>query len=436
MKAIFFYFLLITLFVFTMHIGNQSNSKEKFHHLPIYELNIRQFSEKGDFLSIIPEIPRLKKMGIGIIWLMPIHPIGEKERKGKLGSYYSIKDYFTVNPEFGTEEDFKKLVKSIHEAGLYVIIDWVVNHTSWDNLLIKKNPDFYTKDKDGNMVPPVEDWTDVADLNYENQETREYMKEALIYWIKKFNIDGYRCDVAEMVPSDFWADAIREIRKIKPIFMLAEGAKKNLLENGFDMIYSWKLYHFLNDVQKGNKKLLKIDSIYKSDLKEYGGTQQIMRFITNHDENSWNGTITERLGPYERLYTTLYLTFPGRPLVYSGQEAGMNKRLDFFDRDPIEWKEDSAGMIIEKVLNTYQQEPALNSGDYQIIKQKSKEQYCCVRIHKNKKAIILLNFSNTDKEFIIKKQMSGTFKELFSGKTNENINKITLKAQSYEIWLN
>src|SRR6056297_2987474 len=188
----------------------------------IYEVNIRQYTEEGTFEAFEEHLPRLKELGVDILWLMPIHPIGEKNRKGKLGSYYSVKDYKGVNSNFGTKEDFRNLVKEIHKQDMKIILDWIANHTSWDNPMINEHPEWYTKDSSGNFQAPVDDWTDVADLNYKNQELSDYMTEAMKYWVDDFNIDGYRCDVAGMVPTSFWNNTRKELNNIKDVFMLAE----------------------------------------------------------------------------------------------------------------------------------------------------------------------------------------------------------------------
>ncbi|MCK4715451.1 MAG: alpha-amylase, partial [Candidatus Marinimicrobia bacterium] len=211
----------------------------------IYEVNIRQFSLEGTFAEFEKYLPELQKMGVKIIWLMPIHPIGELNRKGTLGSYYSVKDYKEVNPEFGTKEDFRRLVKRTHELGMYIIIDWVANHSAWDNVWTSTNPDFYSTDSDGNYIIPVADWTDVIDLNYDNPELRKAMIDALVYWIKAFDIDGYRCDVAALVPTDFWETVRDTLDKIKPVFMLAEAHEPELQVKAFDMTYAWQYKYIM-----------------------------------------------------------------------------------------------------------------------------------------------------------------------------------------------
>ncbi len=296
-------------------------------NLSIYEVNIRQFTPEGTFNAFIPHLPRLKELGADILWIMPINPIGELNRKGSLGSYYSISDYLTLNPEFGIDEDFKNLIKTAHENDLYVIIDWVANHSAWDNPLVNEHPEWYQKDTTGKMISPY-DWTDVVAFDYSNRQMNDYMLNAMKFWVTEYDIDGYRCDVAGMVPDTFWLRVRTELDKIKPVFMLAEDEAPRH-HAAFDMTYGWEFHHVMNDIYKGEKNandiekyLHKNDSLYPSDAYR-------MYFITNHDENSWNGTEFERLGEGVKAFFVLTATVPGMPLIYSGQEAAMDKRLEF-----------------------------------------------------------------------------------------------------------
>jgi len=304
----------------------------------IYEVNIRQFTPEGTFNAFAEHLPRLQEMGVDILWLMPIHPIGEKNRKGSLGSYYSVKDYKDVNPEFGTMDDFRALVNKAHELGMYVILDWVPNHSSWDNPLIEEHPDWYTKDSLGNFVSPF-DWSDVADLNYDSRGLRDYMTGALKFWIEEADVDGFRCDVAGMVPVDYWNEARPELDKLKPVFMLAEAEVPEHHDSAFSMSYGWEMHHIINQIAKGkmnakhlHKYFLKNDSVFPQNSFR-------MYFTSNHDENSWNGTEYERMGDGAETFAALTYIVPGMPLIYSGQEAALNKRLRFFDKDTIEWND-------------------------------------------------------------------------------------------------
>jgi len=260
----------------------------------IYEVNIRHYTPEGTFKAFEAHIPRLKELGVDILWIMPIHPVGLKNRKlteKSLGSPYSVQDYLKVNPDYGTMDDFKSLVKLAHDNGMKVIIDWVANHTSWDNVWVTSNPEFYTRNEKGEMtVPAGTDWEDTADLNYDNDSLRSAMTEALRFWIKEADIDGYRCDVAGMVPVDFWDNVRAELDKIKPVFMLAEAEEAPLHKNAFDMAYGWNFHHVMNAVAQGKKDVSEIDNYFASIDTVFTKETYLMNFITNHDENAWNGT--------------------------------------------------------------------------------------------------------------------------------------------------
>ena len=270
-KIFSFLIALNIIFLSSCTQKNETITYEKVKHpewsknLSIYEVNIRQYTPEGTFNAFSEHLPRLKELGTDIIWLMPIHPIGEKNRKGTLGSYYAVKDYFGINTEFGTEEDFHNLISKIHELDMYVIIDWVANHSAWDNDLINLHPEWYSKNENGEIISPVDDWTDVADFNYDVPEMREYMIKALKYWVQDFDIDGYRCDVAGMVPTSFWNDARLEHDKIKPVFMLAEAEEPELHEYAFDMTYAWSMHFLWNDIAQGKKTVADLDEMLKNE---------------------------------------------------------------------------------------------------------------------------------------------------------------------------
>ena len=296
----------------------------------IYEVNIRQYSKEGTFKRISDDINRLSYMGVTILWLMPIHPIGEKNRKGTLGSYYSVQNYKKVNPNYGSPSDLKNLIDVAHENNIKVIIDWVANHTAWDHEWTKTNPQWYTKDNNGDFVVPVEDWSDVIDLDYSNEKMREAMINAMAFWVSVFKVDGFRCDVAGMVPGDFWKKARVELKKINPdIILLAEAEGSEIHKAGFDISYGWEFFHLITDVAQKKSSLDDIRKYMKKewDKKEY--TNHIY-FSSNHDENSWKGDDISLYGDNFLPFTTLAYTMDGIPMMYSGQEAGLNKQLCFF----------------------------------------------------------------------------------------------------------
>lgn len=328
----------------------------------IYEVNIRQFTPEGTFKAFQEHLPRLKALGADILWLMPVQPIGELNRKGSLGSYYSIRDYKGINPEFGTPDDFRTLVKAIHDQGMFVILDWVANHTSFDHSFVTDHPEFYTRDEKGNIVPPVADWTDVADLDYNNPLLRELMIDAMLYHIKEFDLDGFRCDVAGMVPSDFWENVRTELQSVKPVFMLAESEEPALLEISFDADYGWEVHHLFNKIAAREVELDALREYYHNPKLSYPPKAIKMNFTSNHDENSWNGTEFERLDEGYEAFAALSYFLPGMPLIYSGQEAGMEKRLRFFDKDTIDWKEHKMTAVYQQLAEIKKANPALWNG--------------------------------------------------------------------------
>lgn len=400
MKTLKLIFIITILFIFNLS-GQVSNSvvhPEWSYDKVIYEVNLRQFTSKGTFKEFRKHIPRLKELGVGILWFMPLQPIGELNRKGTLGSYYSIKDYEDINPEFGTKEEFKKLVYEIHQSGMYVIIDWVPNHTSWDNKWVKTHPEFYSKDSLGNFVPPVPDWSDVIDLDYSNHLLWEYMYNAMEYWIKEFHIDGFRVDVAGMVPNEFWNFVAPKLRSHN-IFLLAEWEDPKLHNIAFDMTYSWDVYHIMNDIAAGKQDASALVKQIEKEIQIYPEDAYRMRFVTNHDENSWNGTEFERLGATISSMVVLTATIHGMQLIYSGQEVGFNRRLSFFDKDSIDWKDEfKISDFYKKLIELKKNNPALWNGKkggefISIDNSISDKIFSFVRVKGDNKVLVITNLS-------------------------------------------
>lgn len=382
----------------------------------IYEVNLRQFSSAGTFKGLQEKLPQLKELGVGIIWLMPIHPIGEKNRKGTLGSPYAVKDYLAINPDLGSEEDFRELVKTVHEQGMFVILDWVANHSAWDNALTETHPQFYLKDSLGNFVPPNKDWHDVIDFDYNNPEMRTYMIDVMKHWVYEFDIDGYRCDVAYMVPLDFWDAARRELELIKPVFMLAEAEEVYMHNRAFDMTYSWQIFHALNDIAQGKESVTKIDKILNEEKRIYPPSAFRMRFTSNHDENANVGSAVERLGDAVKTAAVLTATLPGKPMIYNGQEVGLDKRLPFFEKDSIDWRESTFRNFYSRLLNLYQENPALYMGEMvKISPADERAVYAFARIKEQYKVVVILNFSAEQKKIELESDvLPGSYVELFS----------------------
>ena len=316
----------------------------------IYEVNTRQFSDDASFNSVTQNLDRLKDLGVDILWMMPIHPISQVNRKGELGSYYAVADYKAVNPEFGTLDDFKNLVEQAHARDMKVILDWVPNHTGCDNPWVAEHPDYYARNENGEMFGPF-DWTDVYKLDYSNPATREAMIDAMSFWLTDVGVDGFRCDVAMQVPTDFWNEARPRLQALKPdLFMLAEASNPDLEEHAFDMAYNWPMKDLFNAIAftsgrytykpaEGEPHSFKaakatdIPTLVQQQQADFPYGAYLMNMITNHDLNSWEGTEFERFGDFVPAFAVLSYTLPGMPLIYTGQEVGMNRAFEFFVKD-------------------------------------------------------------------------------------------------------
>jgi glycosidase len=409
----------------------------------IYEVNIRQYTVEGTFRAFEQHIPRLKEMGVDILWLMPVNPIGLKNRKGTLGSYYSISDYMAVNPEYGTMDDFKGLVKTAHDNGMKVIIDWVANHSAWDNPLVTEHPEWYVKDSAGNIVAPVADWTDVADLDYSQPGLREYMTNALVFWVREADIDGYRCDVAGMVPVDFWNKAVPEIKKVKPVFMLAEWETPEMHDTAFDMTYGWEMFKVMKGIYKGQQTADRIDTILGDDAAMYNPDAYRMRFTSNHDENSWNGTDKETFGDAAEAFAALTFVLPGMPLIYSGQEAGLNKKLRFFDKDTISWDDYKLASFYTTLIRLRTDNKALFSGAAggELVKIRTADDtkiYAFTREKEGNVVMGIFNLSPTPVEVKLTEiETTGDFEEVFSKDlvTLGEKSILTMKPWEYRIYI-
>ena len=390
----------------------------------IYEVNIRQYTPEGTFKAFESHLPRLKAMGVDIIWLMPIHPIGVKNRKGTLGSYYSVKDYLAVNPEFGTMDDFKSLVKKIHASGMHVIIDWVANHSAWDNKLVTEHPEWYSKNNEGNFQPtPWYDWDDIIDFDYEQPELRKYMTEALKFWVSETDIDGYRCDVAGFIPVDFWDNVRVELEAIKPVFMLAEWEDRDMLKNAFDMTYAWTLWNKLREIAKEGKPVGGLIEYMAHDVSTFPRDGYKMTFTDNHDKNSWEGNQYSNFGPALETCIVFAATVNGMPLVYSGQEAGLDRSLRFFDKDTIIWKNHRNEQLYTQLFDLKHKNQALWNGKHggQMVRVYNDSQDKIISFYREmneNKVLPIFNFSNETVNVTLNTKFAAdTYTELFIKKT-------------------
>lgn len=332
----------------------------------MYEMNVRQLTPEGTLRAAMEKLPFLRDLGIDAVWLMPIHPIGEVNRKGSLGSCYSIRDYCAVNPDLGTLADFDAFVAEAHRLGLKVLLDWVADHTSRDARWITEFPaDWYERDAEGEPLVPC-DWTDTAKLNYANPAVWQAQIDAMRFWLTQHGVDGFRCDMAMLVPVEFWNEVRRQLQSIKPdLFLLAEAEEQNLFAEGaFDACYAWKMHHLLCDVASQRVRITALRDYLYADRDAYPDWAMRLAFTSNHDENSWNGSEFTRLGDAREIMTVFTFVVPrGLPLIYTGQEIGYDHSFAFFDRDPIpEYAFNAVSKFYRSLTAMRRMNPALAAG--------------------------------------------------------------------------
>jgi glycosidase len=365
----------------------------------IYEVNIRQFTPEGTFNAFATHLPRLKELGVDVLWLMPINPIGIKNRKEPLGSYYSVMDYKDVNPEFGNLADFKNLVSKAHELGFHVIMDWVPNHSSWDNKLTVEHPDWYVKNSAGSFIPPIGfDWTDVIQFDWSNKDLQDYMLEALKFWVD-MGVDGFRVDHPHKTPYEFWERVRTELSRIRPVFMVAENeGQTDFMQSGFDMSYAWELHHLMNRIAQGKDSLKSLNNYYANEWRVFPQNVYRMVFLDNHDENSWNGTINSRMGDAQKVFAVFTFTTQGVPLLYNGQESCLSESLRFFERDTIKWDTCALTSFYKDLIKLKKSNPALSNGEFgakmEMIKtNKDNKVFCFSREKEGNSVLVFLNLS-------------------------------------------
>jgi len=432
-----FIFIFCYFISFAKNFADTSGHPSWSYQSNIYEVNLRQYTGPGTFKAFEKSLPRLKKMGVEILWFMPITPIGVTGRKNAesdMGSYYSVKDYYSVNPDYGTMQDFIVLVKHAHALGFKVLTDWVPNHSAPDNAWITRHPDFYKKDSLGNPAIPF-DWTDTRQLNYDNRELRDTMIAVMKWWVKKTNIDGFRCDVAWNVPDDFWKECITELHKIKDVFMLAEGEKPGLHIAGFDETYPWSVMNVAYGIYSGKTTLKQLDSVISYNEHIYPKNAFRLYFTTNHDENSWNGTEFERFGEDYKAFAVWAFTMKNSvPLMYSGQEEPNKTRLKFFVKDTIVWK-NYALVPFYTALNKLRRSNIALAADASFEKIHAGDEgavYAFVRRKNGHKVLVILNFSGKEQNIIITDaSLAGNPFNLFTNKHGKISPKIQFAMQPW-----
>lgn len=385
----------------------------------IYEVNLRQFTKEGTFAAFRPHLPRLKDMGVETLWFMPITPIARVEMKGSLGSPYACSDYTAVNPEFGTLDEFRDLVKDAQSIGFKVIIDWVANHTGWDHVWTKEHPDWYEQDPETGTFKRASGMDDIIELDYSNPDLRSAMTEAMKFWVRECNIDGFRCDLASWVEVDYWLEAIPEVNRLKRLFWLAEADALDVPEymQVFDAAYTWTWMHRSADWYRHHQPL----SVLNEVLLRYDSAPGIPAWFTsNHDENTWNGTEYEKYGDAALVLAVHTITWKGLPLVYNGQEQPNRKRLEFFEKDPIDWSgEPQLHGFYHKLLRLHLDHPALDARADLFRLPTSAEASILAYLRKSGDAeiVVLLNLSANHVRFDLKGHFpQGRFVDLF---TNE-----------------
>ena len=413
----------------------------------IYELNTRQFTREGTFRAAERHLPRLKALGVDILWLMPIHQIGEVNRKGTLGSPYAVKNYLSVNPEFGTLDDLRHLVDAAHAVGMHVILDWVANHTAWDSNLVAEHPEWYVRDWRGKFRPsPWEDWADIIDLDYSSPGLRKYMTEALTYWVAEADVDGYRCDVAGFVPTDFWNRVRKELDAIKPVFMLAEWESRDLHAEAFDMTYAWTWNQAVRGITTGDGRLSDLFVYYAWNEKAYPANAMRMNFVSNHDHNTWEGTQFERFGEGLEAAIVLSVVSEGMPLIYSGQEAGNPRRLAFFEKDPIEWRDHPIGDLYRALFALKKANTALWNARWgarmvQVLNSAPDRVFSFVRRNERDAVFAAINFSGRPQTVSFgagdESPGFGAYTEYFSGEavSIDAATRIALEPWGYRVWI-
>jgi alpha-amylase len=431
-------------------IPQEMSSLEWASSAVLYECNVRQFSPTGDFAGVRAGLPRLHDLGIDVLWIMPIHPIGKEHRKLKssdLGSPYSVRDYLAVNPDFGTEADFKHLVDEAHALGMKVILDWVPNHTSWDSEWKKTHPEYFTKYNGDFTVPlnekgePILDWSDVCDLDYSNPATRRAMIGAMQYWLKSCDIDGFRVDMAGLIPNDFWAEARPALDSVKQVFMLAEWQDEpEHFRSCFDANYGWKWKDITKDIAAGKQSAESLDTLLAFLNGFYPQDYTQVYFTQNHDENTWNGTETDLYGDAANVFNILAFTWQGMPMIYNGQEDGLSQRLKFFEKDPIRWNKFEKTPFFQKLCDLRHNNRALwagkNGGRLEKIETNRDDQvYAFTREIEGDRLVVVLNLCKNPCAVTLRPDeaiVSGVYLSVFGASTVQLTKDMQLNLKPWE----
>ncbi|HEX8062233.1 MAG TPA: alpha-amylase family glycosyl hydrolase [Allosphingosinicella sp.] len=408
----------------------------------LYQLNTRQFTPEGTFRAAAKQLPRLKALGADIIWLMPVHPIGDKNRKGSLGSPYSVRDYYAVNPEFGSMADLKSFVRTAHALGMHVILDWVANHSAWDNPLVAAHPDWYDRDWKGEFRPtPWWDWSDIIDFDFRQAGIRRYMADAMMFWVREAGVDGFRADVAAYVPLDFWERVRADLDRQKPVFMLAEAQMRDLHYRAFDASYAWGWYEAVANIAQGKADVGALFGYYSENESAWPAGAMRMAYVENHDQNAWHGTQFEKFGPALPNAIALSVAGEGIPLIYNGQEAGNAKRLQFFEKDPIAWRDHPVGTLYKRLFELKHRNRALWNAPWGarmigVPNSAPSKVFSFVRQKDAARVFAVFNFSAEPQRVTFKQRLHhGRYRDFDGGKpvTVDDSTAMTLAPWSYRL---
>jgi glycosidase len=440
MKKISLSFILLSLMAVSCNNSQKSPSSENedkvvsdnpaTEDIRMYELFLLDFTPEGTLNAAAKKLPEIKELGINVIWFMPPYPISQEKKKGTYGSPYASQDFYGINPDYGTKADFQAFVDAAHEMGIKVIIDMVANHTGWDNKWVTEHPEWYEKDSAGNIIAPIADWTDVASLNYDNQDLRKEMINMMCHWVRDVNIDGFRCDVAEMVPIDWWKTCIDSLKAIKPVIMLAEGADPELIDAGFQMTYAWERYNALKKVFKGDSAL-KYNTALIIEEAKFPANSRRMVFTTNHDETSWDATpirlFNGLMGAQAASVASIF--GPGVPLIYNGQEVGDSTILNLFEKIPVKWDlNPEMRKFYQKTLGFKANHKAFTAGSFES-KDFGKDVIGYSRTHEGKTFLVMVNVRN--QEVNVNTEIGSDATDLYTETQFTAAQKITLKPYQY-----
>ena len=403
----------------------------------IYEINVRQYSPSGTFAAVEADLTRIHDLGVRVLWFMPIHPIGKQNRKGELGSYYAVQDYTGINPEFGDLADWKHLVSTAQAMGFRVVMDWVANHTAWDHPWTISHPEYYAQNEEGNFVPPFGfDWTDVIQINFDNREVWQAQIDAMKFWINETGVDGFRCDYATGVPTVFWNEVGAQLRKVKPdVFLLAEAEVPQHQLHGFNAAYSFGMMHVINDIAKKTKTVAAIDVELAKNETLFPTGSTFINYTTNHDENSWQGTVFERLGSGVKAFGVVTYLLDGIPLIYNGQETGLDKRLEFFTRDPIEWRHDELAAFYQTLNQLRRDNRALHTGSrfVRIPTTANDAIFAVLREAQGRRVLAWVNLTDAAVSFeLAHAEVAGKWTDVFSGKSETFARGSSLTLEPWE----